>query len=220
MDTSTLAVTLPKRWARLLPAEPEPTWLAETQRIAREADARRQFADYDTGSITAFEAYLLRALCEHFQSRVVIEVGTFIGTSTDAMFAASTVDDIYTCDISNECLGDDEVVHTFPKQSSVEMLRELVNRGVRSDFCFFDGVLRDEDVDLLAKVTTPDVVFATHDYNYGPKKRVRHGQSYYETVPRKGIGNIDLLKQRWRHHILIDPLPETTVALLVPESRL
>jgi hypothetical protein len=212
VDRGALAVT----WAALLPSPPNAEWDTDARRIAKAADHRRRRADYDTGSVTPQEAYLLRALTEYLVASVVIEVGTFIGTSTLALASAESVEAVYTCDISNDCLDSTDVIKTFPKTSSTDMLTRLRQKGVRADLCFFDGVLRSEDVGLLSDVTYAPTVFATHDYNYGPKIRVKHGAQYLETVPRKGIGNIRLLQQRWPSHLVIEPLPETTLALLVP----
>ncbi len=204
-------------WACILPDPSNAVWQDEVHRVVTEAEPRHALADYDTGSILESEAYLLRALAEFLKARVVIDVGTFIGTSAGALASASTVRDVYTCDISNDCLPSAGAIETFPKTSSTVMLAELARRGIRADLCFFDGVLRDEDVRLLAYVTAPGVVFAVHDYNYGPKIRK---SGALETVPRKGIGNIRALQTVWKSYIVMDPLPETTVALFVPESRL
>lgn len=202
-------------WDRFLAVVRQP-WQEAIARIGREADARRVRADYDTGSVLASEAYALLALAEYLQARVVIEVGTFIGTSTCALAAASTVRAVYTCDVSNDCLDGDAVIATFPKQTSTQMLQTLVERGVKADLCFFDGVLRPEDLPLLASVCGPSPVFAVHDYNYGPKIR----SWGLETMPRKGIGNVRLLQPYWPAHVVIDPIGESTLALLVPGAWL
>jgi predicted O-methyltransferase YrrM len=217
VDSGALAMTaVATSFWQWLPVARNPLWLSEVRDIARDAEARRQLADYDTGSISEYEAYLLRALATFLQAHVVIDVGTFIGTSACALASALTVQLVYTCDASNDCLPSSVAIETFPKTTSLEMLRELKTRCVKADLCFFDGVLRDEDADLLAKVTHPKTVFAVHDYNYGPKIR-KHGM---ETVPRKGIGNIRLLQPRWPEHVLVEPLPDSLIALLVPESLL
>lgn len=202
-------------WDTLVAKALAPSVVSFMQINAVAADARRHAADYDTGSILASEACLLRALADHVGARVVIEVGTFIGTSACALASAPTVTALYTCDISNDCFPDGGVIRTFPKQSSTDMLRQLVDQGVRADVCFFDGALTADDIPLLAHVCQPDVVFAVHDYNYGPKIRKR---GLMETVPRKGIGNVRLLQTQWPEYRVIDPLPDTTVALFVPES--
>ncbi len=216
MDRAALAVSTASFWARVLPAIPNQAWLDEMHQIAFDAEPRRSVADYDTGSILESEAYALRALAEYIQARVVIEVGTFIGASTCALASASSVERVYTCDVSNDCLDSHGKIKTFPKQTSTQMLRKLDGWGARADLCFFDGALNADDVDLLARVCGHATVFAVHDYNYGPKIR-KHGM---ETVPRKGIGNVGLLKRMWPTHIVIDPRPGETLAVLVQESWL
>lgn len=211
------AATSVRVWERLL-ANPDPAWQAEIARICREADARRSRAAYDTGSILELEAYLLRALAEHLRAIVVIEVGTFIGTSTMALASASTVQRVYTCDVSNDCLPKTPIIRTFPKTRSVDMLRTLIARGVRADLCFFDGVLHEEDALLLVQATSPSPVFVVHDFTYGPKERRKGGAVYYETVPRKGIGNVGILQREWAGYQVVEPWPGTTLAALVPES--
>jgi hypothetical protein len=206
----------PSFWTQALPVELNAGWQAEMRQLAIAAEPRRQWADYDTGSITEEEAYALRALAEHVCARVVIEVGTFIGMSTSALASASSVKTVYTCDASNHCLKGTDIIKTFPKQTSTQMLTALVSMGVQADLCFFDGVLSREDIDLLAGVCRESTVFAVHDYNYGPKRR-RTG--LVKNVPKKGIGNALLLTQRWPT-LTVEPLPDTVLAVLVPESRL
>lgn len=214
MDIPALAMKATDFWASVAPVVPSSICLSFIEQIATAADARRVRADYDTGSVTAYEAYLLWSLA--FRARVVIEVGTFIGTSTHALAAGNAVQAVYTCDVSNDCLAATDVIHPYPKVTSTVMLMDLCKRGVRADLCFFDGVLNLRDADLLRNVTHLETVFAFHDYNYGPKQRKRG----LETMPRKGIGNVNLLRPHLPAHVLIEPRPETTLALLVPESRL
>lgn len=204
-------------WGRLLPAVPVQAWLAEVREIAAQAEPLRCAADYDTGSILESEAYMLRAITESVRAHVVIEVGTFIGTSTCSLASAPCVDRVYTCDVSNDCLPATNRVHTYPHQTSTQMLEDVVRLGVRADLCFFDGCVNAEDVPLLAKVTTPETVYAVHDYNYGPKIRKNGAR---ETVPRKGIGNIQLLQPYLRNHVIVPPQDGQLIAALVPRSLL
>lgn len=186
------------------------------QRLMDDAEARRSRADYDTGSILATEAAMLWALADYLAACVVIEVGTFIGVSTTALAAGASVQRVYTCDASNDCLPSGDVIQSYAKRSSTQMLRDLVARGVLADLCFFDGTLVPADVPLLKRVTGPETVFVVHDYNYGPKQR-KHG---LVTVPRKGIGNIEMLKPMRAGRVLVSPEHGTTLAALVPEGRL
>lgn len=205
-------------WASVLLSSPQATWAADVRRIVAEAETRRERADYNTGSILETEAYALRALAEYLKAKTVVEVGTFIGTSTCALASAATVQAVYTCDASNDCLRATETIATFPKVSSATMLRRLAASKVKADLCFLDGTLRAADIAPLKAVMRKGAIFAVHDYNYGPKRRVRHGVESYETVPRKGIGNIRLLQPHWPDHMVIEPRPETTLALFVPSE--
>jgi predicted O-methyltransferase YrrM len=210
-------MTATKFWPAILPEVPRADWLAQIAQIAVEADGRRVKADYNTGSILEREAYLLCALATAISAGIVLEVGTFIGTSTLALAMGLSVRAVYTCDGSNDCLPATAVVRTYPHTSSTSMLRDLRAKGVKADLCFFDGVLRELDVDLLRGLIHSDTVFAFHDYNHGPKIRANGA---HEIVPRKGIGNVNLLRPYLPHHVLVEPEPETTLALLVPEARL
>jgi hypothetical protein len=207
-------------WRSLPPPMIRPDWLELVRRLAAAAEARRVLAAYNTGSILEQEAYLLLALADHLRARVVIEVGTFIGFSTTALAAARTVETVYTCDASNDCLQKTGTIRPYPKLSSTQMLTHLRKHGVCADLCFFDGVVTADDVELLLAVTNHQTVYAVHDYNYGPKIRRRGAETYLETMPRKGIGNVRLLQPHLPTHVLVEPYEGTTLALLVPEARL
>lgn len=203
-------------WAKVM-AGCLPHWRDAVRQIVIQAEPRRAQADYNTGSIAEDEACALLALAAYINAKTVIEIGTFIGTSTLAMAAAPTVTRVYTCDASNDCLPATERVRTYPKQSSTVMLADLKRQGVRADLCFFDGVLPEDDLPWLWKVTTPETVYAVHDYNYGPKIRK---SGALETVARKGVGNVRVLQPHLPGHVLVKPQPDTTVAALVPRSLL
>lgn len=205
-------------WRMVFAAENAAAWRRRVACLMLEAEARRPKADYNTGSITEDEAFALLALASMVRARIVIEVGTFIGTSTTSLAAAATVAAVYTCDISNDCLPSAGVITSFPKCTSTSMLIGIAGLGVTADLCFFDGVLSDEDVALLAKVTHPRTVYAFHDYNHGPKVRTKGGKTYLERMPRKGIGNVNLLAPRLPNHELVEPFEGSTLALLVPEA--
>lgn len=217
MDRSALAIEVSTFWTRVVNSVSALNTIDVVRQMSIEAERHRRFADYDTGSITGYEAFCLLALAEYLHAKVVIEVGTFVGLSTMALAEATAVEAVYTCDASNDCLKSTETIRTYPRRTSTDMLRDLAKRQVRADLCFFDGVLMPPDVDLLQRVTHPETVYAFHDYNYGPK--IRKGGTR-EMMPRKGIGNVRALQPVLYGYVLIEPQPETTLALLVPELRL
>jgi predicted O-methyltransferase YrrM len=196
----------------LYPVAPTPS--AHVLKLASDAEQRRSVASYNTGSILATEAQMLLDAVQRLCARVVIEVGTFVGLSTTALASGPTVEAVYTCDASNDCLPATATIRTYPKQSSTQMLRDLVARGVKADLCFFDGTVTPADVPLLAHVTSQDTVFIVHDYNHGPKWRKKQ----LVTVPRKGIGNVELLRKSFPSHVVVDPLPDTTLAAFLPKA--
>jgi hypothetical protein len=101
------------------------------------------------------------------------------------------------------------------------MLLALLNDTVLADLLFFDGLIRVDDWRMILAVSRLQAVFAFHDYNYGSKIRGKRGAQYLEHgIPRKGIGNVTLLKPHLPHHVLIEPQPGSIIALLVPESML
>lgn len=186
---------------------------AEIRPLLAAAEARRAAAEYNTGSIAEDEACALLALARLVEATVVIEVGTFVGLSTTALAAAETVEAVYTCDVSNDCLPSTAVIRTYPKQRSLDMLRDLLHRHVRADLCFIDGTLSVLDVAVLVQLTHARTVFAFHDYNHGPK--IRPG-GRLETMPRKGIGNVQILAPHLHDHVLVKPRPHNVLAFLVP----
>jgi predicted O-methyltransferase YrrM len=202
-------ITATDFWARLAPSD-TPDLRATLQVLLEEADTRRAKARFNTGSITLATAVALRQLSLWVQPRTVIEVGTFIGASTLALQA----EQIYTCDASNDCLPSAPGRETFPYRTSQQMLVTLGAKKVVADLCFLDGLLSLNDAVLLSRVTHAGTVFAFDDYFTGP------------AVPgvkpsRKGVVNVNLLKGRLPGHVFLEPcLPDTTLALLVPESRL
>jgi hypothetical protein len=208
-------------WADILPSPPFAEWMTRVSELAAEASQRRSKADYNTGSIAWMEAYQLCALANYLKARVVFEVGTFIGISTHALALAECVHDVYTCDSSNDCCPATDKIRPHPFTGSIDMLNGLRKKGIKADLCFFDGHLKRVDADALPGLTHSGTVFAFHDYNHGPKIRLRpNGSTYTETLPRKGIGNVELLKPWLSHHVLIEPLKGNVLALLVPESML
>lgn len=181
-------------------------WLPEIRANAIVCEARRRLAKYDTGTISEAACLYLRVVTERFQPKVVIEIGTFIGTSALAMRA----DRVYTCDKSNDCGPKEKRIVCHPYTGSTRMFTELARRGVRADFFFFDGRIKEKDVDLILELSAPGAVYAFDDYE---------GQE-------KGVINVGRLAPRLPAHYTLVPPPArvldlestTTIALLVPNG--
>lgn len=179
----------------------EPDDLPELVLSVERCEPRRAKAKYNTGSVPIETSLLLRAMCRYYQPQVIAEVGTFIGTSTEAMVAARA---IYTCDRSNDCLPRTDTIWTHPYQSSTDMLREIQEPV---DFFFFDGRIQGEDIPEIQRVSHPRTVYAFDDCN----------------GKEKGVVNISVLMPHLRDYVLIPPYRayegRSTLAALVPVSN-
>lgn len=180
-------------------------WLRDLRLRAQDAEKRRPRADYKTGTISEAAALYLRGLTEWLRPQVIVEVGTFIGTSTFAMLAPR----VYTCDKDNACVRDTEFVKCYPKTRSTRMFEDLIANHIRAGFFFFDGRIQWEDLPLIEQLSTPQTVYAFDDYE-------RH---------EKGVINVGLLLPRLKGYRFVPPPKAildldttTTIAVLVPEA--
>lgn len=188
----------------------------------------RKSADYDTGSISASSAWALYSVVSYFQPTFILEVGTFIGKSTLAMALGSddslmeTVE-IHTCDHSN-AISLPNVLKTpiiqYPKKTSTEMFTEIASTAgsdKKFEMLFLDGRLEEQDIPLLSKICSPEIIVALDDFEG------------FE----KGVANLVILRESnlLPSHVLIYPPSEpllrtlgffdhSTTALLIPLALL
>ena len=151
-------------------------------------------------ALTDEAATYLHEITERLKPENVVEIGTFVGTSTLAMSAGH----IYTCDKDNAYLKSSERITCFPKQTSTEMLA-LLSDKVKADFFFFDGRIQEEDLPLILAMSKPTTVYAFDDYNGGSK----------------GVFNVGRLWPLLTGYRLVPP-PETegvTIAVLEPDDH-
>ena len=69
-------------------------------------EANREFAEYDTGSVSIAASITLACVSNYFRPGVIAEVGTFIGRSAFSLGLGCSTDgrkmaEIFTCDYSN-----------------------------------------------------------------------------------------------------------------------
>jgi hypothetical protein len=173
----------------------------EIREIRRKAEKRRNEATFNTGSINEVSSIILRLITERMKPEVVIEVGTFIGNSSHAMKAGH----IYTCDRDNNCVPSTETITCHPWTSSTQMLGQLVEKGIKADFMYFDGRLQMADIPLIMRLSKPDTTYAVDDY----------------VGLEKGVKNVERLFPYLPSHDLITPCGimrnMTTTAVMVPK---
>jgi len=179
-----------------LPAQAQSPWdglvtqltstdLPELLTAIPRCEARRPLARYNTGSIPLETSLLLRALCRTYQPEVIAEIGTFIGTSTDALVARRV---LYTCDRDNDCVPLTDTVITHPYQTSTQMLAEI---SEPVDLFFFDGRIQDADLPHLQRLSRPTTIYAFDDCIDGPTG--------------KGIANMQRLRDVFPGRVLLPP---------------
>ena len=176
-------------WAGLLD-QLQPTDLPELIVNMTVCGPRRAKARYNTGTIPFEAAAYLRAICRRYTPEVIVEVGTFIGTSTLALQASR----IYTCDERNDCFPDDTPrILTYPYRSSTDMLAQI-HEPV--DLFFFDGRIRPDDLPHIQRLMTPRTVFVVDDY-VDQQKGVANVQALASSIPlhtliHTGTGTVHL----------------------------
>lgn len=173
----------------------QPADLPELVSQIATCEPRRVQARYNTGTIPFESAAYLRAICRFYEPKVIVEIGTFIGTSTHALKAGRV---LYTCDRDNDCVPLTESIVTHPYQTSTQMLREIQEKV---DLFFFDGRLVKEDLQHIERLSHPGTVYVFDDY----------------VEKAKGMANVQMLASYMPGHTLITPSEgRSTLAIAVP----
>ena len=174
-------------------------------------DLNRIQASYNTGSISQATAFCLFSLSKYFKPKTIAEVGTFIGKSTLSIASGMNQGEesrIYTCDSSNDI----ELTFTscvpivqFRRKSSVEMFNQIQAESNKIDMFFFDGRLTNDDLDLIAKISTSESIYAFDDF---------------EGIEKGTINSIILFKTLLsKSHLLIYPPETQTLVALGQRTR-
>src|SRR5262249_12808959 len=114
----------------------------------------------DGGSTGNADCGFLYLLVKAFKRRSIFEIGTFVGTSAVAMTMAGGR--VTTCDPADYgCLPPGI---RFLNMPDVEELRVLTRESAKIDMVFADSSPSLAAVMLINKLSTPDMIFAAHDY--------------------------------------------------------
>jgi len=173
----------------------------------------------ETGSMSLEATKLLWLLGRYFSPKVVVEVGTYIGRSTAALYmgARSGVEKLYTCDATFDAwdpghLASAGEIEYFGKTTSTQMFEQLVSRGVKADLFFLDGRLQDADLNLLPSMTHTKTVFVLDDFE-GLEKGIINGIKLRDIYP-----NLMLIRPKGKDSDASQESPP--LALLVPPEVL
>jgi len=164
------------------------TLIEKAKRIHPEAK------DIETRAIPEEDFEVLESLIKKYNPKIILEVGTWIGTSAMAMDMISNGAKIYTCDEHNMCVYESPNV-TFYHCSGKSVLAIMPRRNIQPDFIFIDAGMRKYIPSVLAAMTK-DFVFVVHDYVQGSK----------------GWRNMEALKKLVKNITIIKPSEKSTIA--------
>ena len=170
----------------------------------------------DSGSIGVGSALSLFLAAAKRKPKLIVEVGTYIGTSAACMgFGASMSGSpvqLVTCDI-NPCTKEpfagldlpEGSIENVMQKGSTEMFQFLVSKGVKIDMLHIDGRLRGEDLQLLKQLLKVDTLIALDDCE----------------GDEKGHYNLDILRRSGliQNHAFVSPFERDLFRCWNIESR-
>jgi len=122
----------------------------------------------ESGAILDGDVETLYNLVKERQPQVIVEVGSWFGTSAMVMDkACDGKASIYTCDRHNVYAYDSPNVKYYNMMSTV-FFKELKSLNIRADFVFLDARLQGDEALLLKLINRPCTIFV-HDYEKGQK---------------------------------------------------
>ncbi len=170
----------------------------------------------DSGSIGVGSALSLFLASAKRKPKLIVEVGTYIGTSAACMGFGSAMSsnpvELVTCDI-NPCTKEPFVGLELPdgstenvmQKGSTEMFQYLISQGSKIDMLHIDGRLRGEDLQLLSQLLKPDTLIALDDCE----------------GDEKGHFNLDILRRSGliENHAFVSPFEKDLFRCWNIESR-
>jgi len=113
------------------------------------------------------DCLFLSLLVNHYKPSIIIEIGTWVGTTSLTMASSYDKAHVYTCDTSNKFVKQDlpqyNRIHIHPNTHSTQLLKKLNNlRNVK--MFFNDAVITEEDCELMISMSSDSFIFVTHDY--------------------------------------------------------
>lgn len=149
-------------------------------------------------------SFLSLMILEH-QPKNILEIGTWVGTTSYAMATSSTDVTVYTCDNNNRFvnmgLEQNNRIKTHPSTYSTEFLKNMLSQNIKFDMLFNDASISDEDCDMLCQLSNDKFIFTTHDYfnsNGGYEKGYHAMESMKKSLTKNNINYVEYIpKKEW-----------------------
>tara|TARA_B100001123_G_scaffold449258_1_gene613794 strand:+ start:966 stop:1745 length:780 start_codon:yes stop_codon:yes gene_type:complete len=142
--------------------------------------------DQNEGSTGKVDCFFLYLLVLHFKPKIILEAGTYVGTT--AKFMAHAAKEyggvVHTCDPRDFFVPNNKYDNLFFHNAmSTAVLDDFFEEGVQVDMAFYDSPsqslareLSGEHTAPLKKVISENFIFAAHDY-YGGNGETKKGHT-------------------------------------------
>jgi predicted O-methyltransferase YrrM len=144
----------------------------------------RQNHQHD-GTTSSFDCKFLSLLVLEYKPKLILEIGTFIGTTAYSMAITAkslpNLTSLHTVDVYDRFVKlDNEVVKNITRHSGKYSYDFLPNCNLSNvDMFFIDANLSKNDYDDLYRLASPNFILAAHDYFANPQGNTEKG---YETL--------------------------------------
>lgn len=113
-----------------------------------------------TGACSPEECVVLYRLAKFYSPEVILEVGTWFGTTA---WTLAQVGKVYTCDKHDLFVGKQDNIE-FYHGPSTKFWKKLGRRGIKTDFIWADASLKVGDIERMLPLYKDRIRFAVHDY--------------------------------------------------------
>lgn len=169
------------------------------RQLAVEKDPHHTRAKYwnvndvtDSGATELNDWRILARLLEERKPKVILEIGTWFGTSAYGMAAICRElgwdPEIWTCDWHRVLVRGEGFAARLHYRNciSTEMLAEMEEKGVKPEFAFVDANLRRGDVQSVLRLMASPILMAFHDYSGPGNQKGKHNAARFLAI-RPGL---------------------------------
>lgn len=141
------------------------------------ANIKKKYSDFFTPLFEACnysdttgqgDCLFLSLLIINYKPKNILEIGTWVGTTSYTMASSSNDCNVYTCDNNDRFVNlNIEVnkrIFTHPKTHSTDFLKKVLNENKKFEMFFNDASLSNQDCELICDLASNNFIFATHDY--------------------------------------------------------
>jgi predicted O-methyltransferase YrrM len=158
------------------------------------------FSECNNSDTTGFsDCSFLSMLIMEYKPKTIMEIGTWVGTTSYTMATTSNDVIIYTCDNNNRFVNlqieQCNRIKIHPNTHSTQFLKRLNEQKIIFDMIFNDASLSDEDCNLICELSKNEFIFVTHDY-YNSEGGYEKGYYAMESM-KNALSNKNILYKEY-----------------------